>query len=102
METDHDRKDYNAFLTNRGLSQHIDAVMYANEMNQFNHLDPDIQYEYLFRVVRKMKRPFQSWPKIPKSSDVELIADHYKVNLKRARQMHRMFPLTATLLKDER
>ncbi len=39
-------KQYNAFLTNRGLSYFPDTIMYANDMNMRPELDSLLQYEY--------------------------------------------------------
>tara|TARA_Y100001973_G_C5046080_1_gene255228 strand:+ start:130 stop:534 length:405 start_codon:yes stop_codon:yes gene_type:complete len=67
---DHIEKQYVPYMVNRGLSNHIDTIMYANEMNQLHHLPKDAQYRYFLTVVRRGKRR-GAWPK--KSSDTALL-----------------------------
>lgn len=55
-------KAYNAFLTNRAMSYHNDAVLYANEMNCAPHLDPIMQHDFYLHGLRSKKR-FSEWPK---------------------------------------
>ena len=46
--TDSDtEKEYNPFLVNRGLSNFIDTVFVANEMNQRHFMDKKMQYDFL-------------------------------------------------------
>lgn len=91
---DDQEKEYKkvAFLTNRGLSQHADAIMYVNEINQLPHLTPKMQYDYLYRSIRKMKRPFRKWAKGPDLKDIKLIQRAYGYNEKRAKEILRYWP----------
>ena len=41
-------KDYPPYIVNRCLSGHLDAIMFANEMNKFPNLDKDLQYCLLY------------------------------------------------------
>lgn len=68
IRDDLDEKDYVPFIVNRALSNHIDCVFNANEMNMFN-IDKRMQYDFHFFGTRKFKRKFQSWNK--KNSDSE-------------------------------
>lgn len=79
-------KGYNAFLTNRALSFHIDTVLYANEMNRRGGLDGLLQYEYYLHSVRPMKRGY-FWPKKTADEAVQTIQDKYKVNPIRGREI---------------
>ena len=56
-------KDYNPFLVNRALSQHKDCVLFANEMNRRHFTDKKMQFDFLLKTVRSMKRPFAKWAK---------------------------------------
>lgn len=78
-------KEYNAFLTNRGLSYFIDTVLYANEMNINHHLDSKLQYEYYINIIRPKKR-FAKWVKSVSEDDLELIKSYYGFNTEKARQ----------------
>ena len=92
--TDDETKEYGKlmFLTNRGLSQHVDCLLYVNEMNQLNWLTPKMQYDYLFKTIRKMKRPFNKWAKGPSEKDVELIQKHYNYSKKKAEDVLQRWP----------
>ena len=50
------KKDYNAFIVNRGLSYFPDTIFYSNEMNKFNQLDVDMQFDFLLNSIPKKKR----------------------------------------------
>ena len=39
-------KEYPPFIINRCLSGHLDAIMFANEMNKYPNLDKDLQYHF--------------------------------------------------------
>lgn len=82
-------KSYNAFLTNRALSFHLDTVLYANEMNTRGGSDNIFQYDYLMGSVRKMNRK-HFWPKKSVDDDVETVSQYYKVNPRRAREIASM------------
>ena len=59
-------KGYTPFLTNRGLSQHKDCVLFANEMNRRHGLDKKMQNDFLINTIRSTKRPFAKWAKSEK------------------------------------
>ena len=50
-------KDYPPYIINRCLSGHLDAIMFANEMNKYPNLDKDLQYHFYLNTLRK-KRDF--------------------------------------------
>lgn len=78
-------KDYNAFLTNRGLSYFPDTIFYAQEMNTLHHLDKKLQYDYLFNSIRKSKR-FSKWSKKDNNKDIETIIEYFGYSRKRAEE----------------
>ena len=53
-------KKYPPFIVNRCLAGHIDAIMFANEMNKHPNLDKDMQYNFMLHSIRKKKR-FSPW-----------------------------------------
>lgn len=78
-------KDYSPFLTNRALSQHADAILYANEMNINYHLDKKLQYSYLINSVRRRKR-FGKWAKKDIDLNLELVQEIYGYSYQKALQ----------------
>ena len=79
-------KQYNPFLTNRGLSYFPDTIMYANDMNMRPDLDNLLQYEYLLNSVRKNKR-FSKWAKASKDEIVMQLAEYYECSVQKARDI---------------
>ena len=69
-------KDYPPYIVNRCLSGHIDAIMFANEMNKFPNLDKDLQYHFFLNTLRKKKR-FSPWLRKDKVTDLEIIKQYY-------------------------
>ena len=43
--------NYSPFVINRFLSQHIDSLLYANDMNFHHHLDKKMQYDFFFNSL---------------------------------------------------
>ena len=81
-----DIQEYNPFLINRGLSYFYDTELCANQMNINNTLDKQLQYDFLYGIVPK-KRRFAKWAKADENLDVELVAEYYKVNRRRAKEI---------------
>lgn len=77
---------YPPFFINRGLSQHVDCLMYANEMNINSHLDNKLQYDYLYHSIRSMKRRFGKWAKRKDDALIKAISQYYNINLRRAKE----------------
>lgn len=82
-------KIYNSFIINRALSQGIDTILQANEMNKCHILDPIMQYDFLISSVRKKKR-YNKWAKTKKDVDVEMIQEYYNYNPQRAREARKL------------
>ena len=75
---------YNPFLTNRALSQFIDCILLANEMNQRHHIDNKLQYDYLINRIRPRKR-FKKWDKKLDNENIQLIKEYYSCSNDKAR-----------------
>ena len=69
-------KEYPPFIINRCLSGHLDAIMFANEMNKYPNLDKDLQYHFYLNTLRKKKR-FSPWLRKEKVTDLEIIKQYY-------------------------
>ncbi len=78
-------KDYPPYIINRCLSGHIDAVMFANEMNKSHHLPKDMQYSFYLNSLRKRKR-FSPWLRKDKVTDLECIKEYYGYSNEKASQ----------------
>jgi hypothetical protein len=85
-----DHKDYKAFVVNRALSFHMDCVLYANEMNLYPGLDPDMQFQYLLNSIRPMKRKFQPWQKSEVLKDIECVKQYFGYSNEKAKQAMRI------------
>ena len=79
-------KDYNAFMVNRGLSYFPDTVLYANEMNQYHHLDNRLQFDFLINIVRKRNR-FSKWNKSIESENINAIKKYFGYSNEKARDV---------------
>lgn len=67
------------------LSNSVDTILYANDMNINIQLDPKLQYDYLFYSVRSKKRFFKRDKKT--NFDVfQLVQNYYKYNDKRTQE----------------
>lgn len=76
-------KEYPAFMVNRGLSYHIDAIMYANDTNMWAHMPGIMQNDYLLKAVPRKKR-FGKWAKAFKHEDVDMLVKYYGFSRKKA------------------
>ena len=78
-------KDYPPYIINRCLSGHLDAIMFANEMNKHPNLDKDMQYHFYLNTLRKKKR-FSPWLRKDKVTDLEIIKQYYGYSNEKALQ----------------
>lgn len=79
-------QDYVPFQINNGLSQNLDTVLLANEMNKRAWISKEMQYKFLRNSVTKKKR-FGKWAKPePEANkeDIETVSTYYDVNRQRA------------------
>lgn len=79
-------KDYPAYMINRALSQYVDTVLQANEMNVSSSLPAKMQYDYLYHNIEKRKR-FSKWAKGEKDEVSSVIMQVYGVSYARAIEM---------------
>jgi len=82
MNKDNERL-YLPFMVNRNFSQHMDTILYANEMNQRPHLSKQMQFDYYFYSVRKRKR-YGKWPKKVTEENLELVQGAYNCSMQKA------------------
>ena len=86
---------YNQWRTNTSLSNFIDTIAYADNMNMAYHLSDKLHYQYLFYSVRKVKRYGKKKTEEDKKLEREikkeqeliaLIQEYYKYNIVRAKE----------------
>jgi len=85
-------REYKQFIINRALSFNHDTVLYSNEMNVQNHLDPKLQFDFFLNIIRPKKR-YGKWLKRENNGVLELIKEYYKCSYAKAREY-------STLLDD--
>ena len=86
-------KNYPPFMVNRGLSNFIDTVLLANEMNQRFDIGKKMHYDFFYHGVRKKKR-FSKWHKKPKEdADIQLIKEAYNYSREDAEAVHDLIDL---------
>lgn len=76
-------KNYPPFIINKCMAQHIDTLMYANEMNINPNLDKQLQFEFYINTVRPKKR-FAPWGKKERVDDLEIVKKYYKYSNQKA------------------
>jgi hypothetical protein len=86
MDNPLNEKSYDAFIVNSGLSQHIDTLSKAQDMNINYLLDSKMQYDYLFHGVRKGKR-YAKWAKKDKAlkKEIEIVQKYFGYSYDKAR-----------------
>lgn len=81
--------DYNPFIVNKILSGSIDCLMYVNEMNIYNTLDKELQYEFYLHTIRKKKR-YTPIVKKQENEDLALVKAYYNYSDLKAKQAIRL------------
>ena len=69
-------QDSRSFIVNKALSQHLDSVLYANEMNKSHFLDKKMQYDFYINSLKPRKR-FSPWIKRDTLENLELVKEYY-------------------------
>ena len=90
IHDDIDLKDYTPFVVNRALSNHIDCVLYANEINLHHQADKDMQYQYLLNSIRPMKRKFQPWQKSQVDKNIDCVKEYFGFSNVKAKEALRI------------
>ena len=78
-------KQYPAYIINRCLSGHIDAVMFANEMNKHPNLAKKLQYDFFLNSLRKRKR-YSPWLRKEQIENLDLVKRYYGYSNEKAKQ----------------
>ena len=79
-------KEYSPYIINRIYSGHLDAILFANEMNQYHFLPKKMQYDFFINILRTKKR-FSPWIKKDKIKDLEYVKRYYGYSNEKALQV---------------
>ena len=78
-------KDYPPYIINRCLSGHLDAIMFANEMNMYSFLPKKMQYDFFINTLRTKKR-FSPWIRKDLIKNLDNVKRYYGYSNEKARQ----------------
>ncbi len=79
-------KSYSQHFINNGLSQYVDTILYANEMNCMG-LSDDMHFRYLINTIRPAKRRRTKWAKKKEADEiVEMVREYFQCNRTIAKQ----------------
>ena len=78
-------KDYLPYIINRCFSGHLDAVLFANEMNKYNFLPKRMQYDFYINTLRTKKR-FSPWLRKDMVKDPDYVKRYYGYSNEKAKQ----------------
>ena len=79
-------KKYPAYIINRCMSGHLDAIMYANEMNLYHNLSPKLQYDFLLNILRSKKR-ISPWVEKEELQNLDYVKRYYGYSNEKAKQV---------------
>ncbi len=79
-------KEYPPYIINRCYSGHLDAIMFANEMNKYNFLPKKMQYDFFINTLRVKKR-FSPWLRKDEIKDLDYVKRYYGYSNEKAKQI---------------
>ena len=79
-------KEYSPYIINRIYSGHLDAILFANEMNQYHFLPKKMQYDFFLNTLRTKKR-FSPWLHKDEIKDLDYVKRYYKYSDEKAKQV---------------
>ena len=82
-------KEYSPYIINRIFSGHLDAILFANEMNQYHFLPKKMQYDFFLNTLRVKKR-YSPWLRKDTIKDLDLIKRYYGYSNEKAKQALRI------------
>jgi hypothetical protein len=73
-------RNYSVFMVNRGLGQHLDTILLANEMNKRPNMSDQMHYDFLFHSV-DAKRRYGKWAKSDEDNKdlIEFLQHEYQI-----------------------
>ena len=78
-------KEYPPYIINRCFSGHLDAVLFANEMNMYSFLPKKMQYDFFINTLRT-KRRFSPWIRKDLVDNLDCVKRYYGYSNEKAKQ----------------
>jgi len=78
-------KEYPSYIINRCFSGHLDAIMFANEMNRYSFLPKRMQYDFFINTLRT-KRRFSPWIRKDLINNLDCVKRYYGYSNEKAKQ----------------
>ena len=78
-------KEYPSYIINRCFSGHLDAIMFANEMNMYSFLPKRMQYDFFINTLRT-KRRFSPWIRKDLINNLDCVKRYYGYSNEKAKQ----------------
>jgi len=78
-------KSYPPYIINRCFSGHLDAVLFANEMNMYSFLPKKMQYDFFINILRT-KRRFSPWIRKDLVDNLDCVKRYYGYSNEKAKQ----------------
>ena len=78
-------KSYPPYIINRCFSGHLDAVLFANEMNMYSFLLKKMQYDFFINILRT-KRRFSPWIRKDLVDNLDCVKRYYGYSNEKAKQ----------------
>ena len=79
-------KAYPPYIINRCFSGHLDAILFANEMNKYNFLPKKMQYDFFINTLRVKKR-FSPWIRKDEIKNLDYVKRYYGYSNEKAKQI---------------
>ena len=76
-------KEYKPFVINRSLSNIMDTVLFAHELNRLPNMPVYDQYKFYYYAIPK-KRRFAQWCKPSKDKYLQVVMEYYDYNERKA------------------
>ena len=78
-------KEYPPYIINRCFSGHLDAILFANEMNMYSFLPKKMQYDFFINTLRT-KRRFSPWIRKDLVDNLDCVKRYYGYSNEKAKQ----------------
>ena len=78
--------NYIPYVINKFLSQHIDCILFVNEMNFRSQLPHKLQFDYFINSIRKKFRRSDKWLKPEDFEVIDLIREYYDYSIPKAKE----------------
>ena len=77
---------YAPYRINKFLSQHLDCILFVNEMNFSSHIDNKLQFDYFINSIRKKFRKSEKWLKPEDFEAIDLVKEYYGYSTPKAKE----------------